>query len=84
MTRCDKLVFLRSLASPATHGLGGVRVHPSSSSMLSATPDNAAGYIPVDDLPNGVGIRTEEWEEGLPTGQQDEEKQQPRSRSGRR
>ena len=51
--------------------------------MLSATPDNAVGYIPVADLPNGVGMHMEEREEGWPTGQQDEEKQQPRSRSGR-
>ncbi|CAL5225386.1 g8193 [Coccomyxa viridis] len=72
-----------SLASPATHGLGEARIHPSSSSMLSATPDNATGYIPVDDLPNAASAHMEDEEESLPMGQQDEEKQQPRSRSAR-
>ncbi len=58
-------------------------MHPSSSSMLSATPDNATGYIPVDDLPNAASAHMEDEEESLPMGQQDEEKQQPRSRSAR-
>ena len=60
-----------SLASPATHGLGGVRVHPSSNSMLLATPDTAIGYIPVDYLRDGVGAHMDEEEDGLPTEQQD-------------
>ena len=51
--------------------------------MLSATPDNAMGYIPVDELPNGESEHIDDEEDDLPTGQQDEEKQQPRSRSAR-
>ena len=55
-------------------------MHPSSSSMLPATPDTTTGFIPVDDLPHGAGERAEDGREGLPTGQQDEEKQQSRHR----
>ena len=50
--------------------------------MLSATPDNVTEFIPVDDLPHGAGAHADDGGEGLPAGQQDEEKQQPRHRPG--
>lgn len=75
------LLMFCSLASPATHGLAGVRVHPSNSSMLSVTPDNSIGYIPGDELLNGVSLQEDEGEEGSSAGQVVEEVQPFKNRS---
>ena len=70
--------MLCSLASPATHGLGAVRVYPSNGSMLSITPDNGLGYIP------GEISQDEERESGSSAGRADEEGQQAfKNASGR-
>ena len=81
--RCLILLLFCSLASPATHGLAGVKVHPSNSSMLSVTPDNSIGYFPGDELHNGVSLRKDEGEEGSSAGQMIEEMQPFKTGSAR-
>ena len=64
---------LCSLASPATHGLGAVRVYPSTGD-LSATPVSTSGYFLGEDLPNGVGLHEDAEEMGSSAGQLDDER----------
>ena len=67
-------IALRSLASPATHGLGAVRVYPSTGD-LSATPVSTTGYFPGDDLPNGLGLHEDAGEISSSAGQLNDERQ---------